>query len=126
MHGKNNKALLATTAAAGFLLASSALGQTEIPVTFQADGCPVAGSVPDITTSRGRTLIWQAKDQAGQNTDVTFKIYFDPIQGATLRAQNGRVSRPIDGNAPLVDYKYTIVSERCEAQPEDPLIRVSN
>jgi hypothetical protein len=104
--------------------AGPASAQTEIPIKFDASGCPVDDSVPDVGTRRGKTIIWQAVDEDSVQTTEAFKIYFDPLQGPTLRAPQGKVSRAIDADAPKVDYKYTIVGDRCEDDPEDPNIRV--
>jgi hypothetical protein len=96
----------------------------EIGITFDAAGCPIP-PVADATATRGQTIVWQAYDQQGAKSREAFKLYFDPIQGATMRGNQGRVSRPIDDDAPKVDYKYTVVGERCEGSPLDPNIRVN-
>ena len=101
-----------------------ASAQTEIPIRFDSAGCPVSGSVSDVGARRGNMITWQAYDQQGAPTEVAFKLYFDPLQGPTLRAPRGRVSRAIDDDAPRVDYKYTIVGDNCEEEPLDPNIRV--
>jgi hypothetical protein len=104
--------------------AGSASAQIEIPIRFDAAGCPIAGSVSSVGARRGNTITWQAYDQQGAKTTEAFRLYFDPLQGPTLRAPQGQVSRAIDDAAPRVDYKYTIVGESCEDRPLDPNIRV--
>ena len=104
--------------------ANPASAQIEIPIRFDSEGCPVRGSVANVGARRGNTITWQAYDQQGASATVAFKIYFDPLQGPTLRAPQGSVSRAIDGLAPKVDYKYTIVGDDCEDEPLDPNIRV--
>lgn len=124
-----NKALKVTLAG-GFLplsllfFANPASAQVEIPIKFDPSGCPVKGSVSDVGAKRGNTITWQSYNQQSERTAVAFKVYFDPLQGPTLRAPQGTVSRAIDDLAPKVDYKYTIVGDDCEDNPLDPNIRV--
>ena len=102
---------LGSTLAAGAILvlaaafAGPALAQVNVGITFDAAGCPVRGSVPTVIASRGQNVTWQAQNGVGEPTTEAFKIYFDPLQGATLRAGRGTVSRPIDPGAPRVCAK---------------------
>lgn len=95
-----------------------------IPVQFDDAGCPVEGSVPDVDAERGKKVIWQAVDRDGAPTSVAFRIYFDPTRGSSVYARRGKASRPIEDDAPKVDYKYTVVADDCRDKPEDPNIRV--
>lgn len=101
-----------------------AIADTLIPIRFDAQGCPQPG-VPDIDTSRGKKLEWQAYDLEGNRSRQEFMLFFDPLKGATLKAPNGNVKRPIDQKAPIARYKYTIVGKGCEDKPLDPNIRVN-
>ncbi len=109
----------------GLLLPGLASADSLIPIRFDAGGCPQPG-VPNIDTSRGKKIEWQAYDLAGNRSRQEFMLYFDPLKGATLKAPNGKVSKPIDTRAPIATYKYTVVGKGCENQPLDPNIRVNN
>jgi hypothetical protein len=106
------------------IMSTAALGEMEIGITFNDAGCPIP-PVAEAIATRGQTITWQAYDQQGAKSREAFKLYFDPIQGATMRGNRGKVSRPIDDDAPKVEYKYTVVGERCEESPLDPNIRVN-
>jgi hypothetical protein len=74
--------------------------------------------------ARNDFIIWQSNNPS----NAKYEIYFDPIQGMPLKAgQNGKLVKQIDDNAPLADYKYSIVREGCApdlANTYDPRIRV--
>jgi hypothetical protein len=95
-----------------------------LQITFNPAGCPLRVSASELSVPRGKQINWIAVDEAGSAIRERFRLYFDPLQGAMLRGGNGSITRPIDSRAPLADYKYTVVGDRCPEQPLDPMIRV--
>lgn len=62
-------------------------------------------------------------------SNAAYEIYFDPIQGAPLQTNNGRLKRKIDNDAPIADYKYSILRDGCDptkVNTYDPHIRIVN
>lgn len=133
----------------GFLTASAALmseptglkllgwNSYAVDITWQTDKPCQVDTVTEETTTCvngksgfcvGRTdfIIWRSNNPSNAKYD----IYFDPIQGAPLKAGgSGRIVRQIDDNAPLAKYKYAIVRDGCtpdEANTFDPYIRVDH
>ncbi len=79
---------------------------------------------PKFCVHRGDFIIWQSNEPS----NVKYEIFFDPIQGMPLKAGNsGKIIKQIDRNAPLADYKYSIVRDGCDPNWEntfDPRIRI--
>lgn len=116
------------------IVAAAALSSTplwaqsslQLRISFDASGCPLSVSEPRLQARRGRRIVWQAVNAAGEPTRERFEIFFDPLRGSQLRARAGRVGRPIDRTAPIAEYKYTVLGDRCSDRPLDPVIRVVN
>jgi hypothetical protein len=106
------------------LFSGSSVAQVNIAITFDAHGCPDP-NVANVTVARGKKITWQAYDTNGALSRQNFEIFFDPLNGATLKAPQGKVARPVDDKAPQVEYKYTVVGDGCEHKPHDPVIRVN-
>ena len=101
--------------------------QPDIPVNITFDGshCPkkVDPENPTVNKADNQRLVWQAVDGAGIPIGEKFTIYFDPFRGKTLESgREGYEKSPhFDRDTPVnVEYKYTIVGERCPAEPLDP------
>jgi len=98
------------------------------------DTCLVASLTEDPTTctlpglgicvGRGDFIMWRSNSPS----NAKYEIFFDPIFGARLKAgSNGIIVRPIDRNAPIAQYKYSIVRDGCApnlANTYDPRIRI--
>lgn len=102
-------------------------GLPDIPVniTFDESHCPqkVDPENPTVNKASNQRLVWQAVDGAGNPIGEKFTIYFDPFRGKTLESgREGYERSPhFDRDTPVnVEYKYTIVGERCLAKPLDP------
>ncbi|MDH3337039.1 MAG: hypothetical protein OEM85_14990 [Gammaproteobacteria bacterium] len=89
---------------------------------------PTTCIIPGIglCVGRGDFIVWRSKSPP----NVKYEIFFDPIYGARLKAgHNGIIVRPIDANAPIATYKYSIVREGCApnlANTYDPHIRIDH
>jgi len=79
-----------------------------------------------ICVARTDFIIWQSINPP----NAKYEIYFDPIMGQPLKSGgNGKIVRQIDDNAPLAEYKYSILRDGCPANEEntfDPRIRVDH
>jgi hypothetical protein len=78
-----------------------------------------------ICVQRGDFIKWVSLEPPGTG----FSIHFDPIQGMPLKAPTGQIKRPIDDDAPIADYKYSIVKNGCDPNGDntyDPHIRVED
>jgi hypothetical protein len=98
------------------------------------DTCKVASLTEDTTTcvppapglcvGRSDFIIWRSNNPS----DAQFEIFFDPLFGPRLKSgRDGWVVRPIDDNAPIGDYKYSIVRKGCPPNKDntfDPHIRI--
>ena len=75
---------------------------------------------------RNDFITWQGNSPS----NAKYEIFFDPIRGMPLKAGNdGSIKRPIDENAPLANYKYSIVRDGCPPNADntfDPHIRVDH
>lgn len=93
-------------------------------VTEQSTDC--VDDKPGFCVARTDFIIWQSNNPSNADYD----IYFDPIRGMPLQARgNGRIVRQIDDNAPLAEYKYSIVRDGCTPNEEntfDPRIRIDH
>lgn len=93
-------------------------------VTEESTTC-VDGN-PGFCVARTDFIIWQSDNPS----NAKYEIYFDPIMGMPLKAGgNGRIVRQIDDNAPLAEYKYSIVRDGCtpnEQNTFDPRIRIDH
>ena len=101
----------------------------EVPVDipFDSAGCP---QTPDaIDTDKGKLIVWQSVDAVtGDKIGERYEIFFDPFVGRPQRSdRNGKLkSLPFERNVPptvgpgKVEYKYTIVGDRCKDKPLDP------
>ena len=96
----------------------------DIPVniTFDETHCPTAvdPNNPTVDKASNQRLAWQAVDAAGKIINEGFTIYFDPFKGGPLKANNKgfRRSPNFDPYTPVnVEYKYTVVGERCPDKP---------
>ena len=101
--------------------------RTDIPVniTFDETHCPTAvdPNNPNVDKASNQRLAWQAVDAAGESINEGFTIYFDPFKGGPLKANSKgfRKSPKFDPDTPVnVEYKYTVVGERCPEKPLDP------
>ena len=96
-----------------------------VKITFDESHCPI-GVDPDNPTvdkASNQRLAWQAVDGVGNPIDEGFTIWFDPFKGRPLTAgsKGYQKSPPFDRNTPVnVQYKYTVVGERCPEKPFDP------
>ena len=78
----------------------------------------------ELCASRGDFIRWLS-NPAG----IQWKIYFDPIQGATIISDaNGKKRKKIDDDAPFGYYKYSILGIGCNKDTDtyDPYMRVNN
>ena len=84
------------------------------------------GVTSDICVGRGDFIEWRSNDPS----NAKYEIFFDPIQNAPLKAGgNGRIKKPMDANAPIATYKYSIVRDGCSPTLDntyDPHIRVDH
>ena len=90
------------------------------------DPTPTTCTTPGmgICVERGDFIIWRSNSPS----NAKYEIFFDPFFGARMKAgSNGIIVRPIDRNAPLAEYKYSIVREGCSPNLDntyDPRIRI--
>ena len=98
------------------------------------DTCKVASLTEDPTTClvpttgicvhRGDFIIWRSNSPS----NAKYEIFFDPIYGTRMKAgSNGIILRAIDRDAPIAEYKYSIVREGCSPNKDntyDPRIRI--
>ena len=93
-------------------------------LTEESTTCLGGGSV--FCVGRDDFIIWRSNNPS----DAEYEIFFDPIFSPRLKARrNGIIVRPIDKQAPLADYKYSIVREGCApdlTNTYDPHIRVDH
>ena len=84
--------------------------------------CLITG--PGICIGRNDWVFWRSNNPS----DADFEIFFDPIDGIPLKTiWDGIAFAPIDDDAPLGQYKYSIVREGCDPNIDntfDPHIRV--
>jgi len=109
-------------------------GSGVVKIELDERGCPQKVSPEHVLLdfSERKQVEWQAVDMStGEASREAFCVYFDPFVGkSTSRCtNNGSLrSRPVDGEAPKtaegVIYKYTIMTDRCPAEPLDPKITV--
>jgi hypothetical protein len=99
----------------------------DIPVniTFDQSHCPIGVDPdnPSVDKASNQRLAWQSVDGVGNPIDEGFDIYFDPFKGRPLSADSKghKQSPPFDPFTPAkVQYKYTVVGERCPQKPLDP------
>jgi len=96
-----------------------------VKITFNELHCPkkVDPENPTVNKADNQRLVWQAVNGAGAPIDEKFTIYFDPFRGKTLESdkKGSETSPHFDSDTPVnVEYKYTIVGERCPDEPLDP------
>jgi hypothetical protein len=98
---------------------SPALAPANVTVTFSGD-CPQSVSPNPVDVSHAQKIHWQSTPA---NKD--FSIHYDPFHGRPINSNNNGLAKspPIDSNAPLVEYKYTITAVNC-GSPLDPHIVV--
>ena len=98
-----------------------------VNIPFDSAGCP--GAPAAIEADKGKRVVWQSVDAVtGDKINERYEIFFDPFVGRPQRSdRNGRLkSLPFDNNVPptvglgKVEYKYTIVGDRCKDKPLDP------
>jgi len=91
-------------------------------VTEEATTCIVPS--PKFCVGRADFIVWRSNNPS----DAKYEIFFDPIVGVPLKAGgNGIIVRKVDKDAPIGDYKYSIVRKGCAANAAntfDPRIRV--
>jgi len=72
---------------------------------------------------RAESIEWRSKPE-----NIGYELFFDPIQGQPLKSDgHGVLRRKIDPDAPIANYKYSIVGEGCApdgTNTHDPHIRV--
>jgi len=103
----------------------SSLPDIPVKITFDKAHCPIGVDPdnPSVDKSTNQRLAWQAVDGVGNPIHERFKIYFDPFKGRPLHASTKGYQRSprFDGNTPAkVQYKYTVVGDRCLDKPHDP------
>jgi len=105
----------------------------KIIVNFaDANSCTITGITEDTTTctpphtgfcmGQNESVQWES-NPAG----IRYEVFFDPINGQPFKSNaNGILRRTIDGDAPWVKYKYSILRENCDPKTDayDPHIRV--
>jgi hypothetical protein len=96
-----------------------------VKITFDESHCPVGVDPdnPSVDKASNQRLVWQAVDAVGNPVGEVFTIWFDPFQGRPLTASSKgyQQSPPFDRYTPVnVQYKYTVVGERCPEKPLDP------
>lgn len=93
-------------------------------VTEDTTSCVLPGTA--FCVGRSDFIIWRSNNPS----DAKYEIFFDPIKGMPLKAgRHGIILRAIDANAPLADYKYSIVRDGCAPNLDnvyDPHIRVDH
>lgn len=83
-------------------------------VTPEPNACALTDRT-DICVKQGKYIRWvSAPAKTG------FRIYFDPIVGASVNASGGSARRQIDKKAPAVLYKYTIMGSSSECSIDNP------
>ena len=97
----------------------------EAGIAFDEEGCPVKVTDEVLKVRRRDTITWRAVDAKGEQANVSFNIFFDPISGRALRSSGSTLREMIDAQAPIALYKYTIVGTGCPDKPLDPEIRVA-
>ena len=108
----------------------TAMTDAYVSIEFDSAGCPQLVNPPDFFVHKAKRVIWQSVDAAGNKFPQTYEIYFDPFKGSPLRSgPSGEVkSSRFDPNAPAtargIEYKYSIVGEKCKNKPLDPRFRV--
>jgi hypothetical protein len=109
----------------------------EIKVFFREFGtdewCPYAVDNDCALVFENKHVTWQAYKEDGTvfpaGQGPKFELFFDPIQGQPIVAQNGKKQVNLDPNAPRVTYKYTVWRDASdnndkECEPLDPNIRI--
>jgi hypothetical protein len=125
--------ILMTTSAASSSAqesASCSANSVCVSVTFSGAGCPESVSPADFLVENTKLVVWQSVNADGQPTKERYEIFFDPFKGQPHKSNgNGQLkSTPFDSNAPAtasgIEYKYTIVGDRCPSAPLDPGFRL--
>lgn len=103
----------------------AALPDIPVRITFDQSHCPIGVDPdnPSVNKAKNQRLVWQAVDGVGNPIGEQFTIYFDPFRGKTLQSDKKgyEKSPPFDRDTPVnVQYKYTVVGERCPDKPFDP------
>ena len=104
----------------------------DVPVNigFDDSNCPTAvdpNTPVTVDKETNQRIVWQAVDKQGNPIDERYEIYFDPFKGRPLHANSkGHLRSPrFDSRTPVgVEYKYTIVGDRCLDKPLDPRFRI--
>lgn len=122
---------------AGILVGNQVRSQSgyDIGIVFDGDGCPVdvvpnedvsCPGNPDksaVCTARGRQIVWQSVDEAGEPASRDYEIFFDPFVGPSIDSNPmGEARATVRQGVPTVEYKYTVVGDACTDKPLDPRI----
>lgn len=97
-----------------------------------SDHCDITGTTPDPTTcSSGSGFCVERNHKIEWRSDppnTQYEIFFDPFRGRPYRAKtDGTLSMNIDPNAPIAEYKYSVLGLGCtptEKNTHDPRIRI--
>lgn len=109
-----------------------------IDITFDSNGCPTAvdpdGENNPLYIKNSKRVIWQSVDDTPAENPIKegYEVYFDPFTGQPHKSNgNGRVTALFDPKAPStpeagpgIEYKYSIVGDRCLGKPYDPRFKV--
>lgn len=101
-----------------------------VKITFDAKGCPISVDPDTFDVSKSKKIAWQGYDASGKAVSVDYTIYFDPFVGSPHKSKNdGQLkSPPFYQTAPAtaagIEYKYSIVGEKCKDKPLDPHFRL--
>lgn len=78
----------------------------------------------EFCVKRKQWIIWVSNP-----ADIQYRIFFDPMLDRPLRSnRKGFIVKPINENAPIAEYKYSIVRKGCkpdDVNTFDPHIRVN-
>jgi hypothetical protein len=103
-------------------------------IKFDASGCPKDVNPKNLDVDKSKFVVWQSVEDPNDPdpvpVDADYQVYFDPFVGKPQKSNtNGWVrSLPFNSKVPptagtaRVEYKYTIVGEKCEDTPLDPRI----